>query len=47
MLMLHLQVRLDEVAGLGRLDGAVVVVVELLVEGPDGGEAGLVAHPGL
>ena len=47
MLMLHLQVRLDEVAGLRGLDGAVVVVVELLVEGPDGGEAGLVAHPGL
>ena len=47
MPMLHLQVRLDEVPGLGGLDRAVVVVVELLVERPDGGEAGLVGHPGL
>jgi len=36
------QVAPDEVAGLGRLDGTVVVVVQLFVETPDGLEAGFV-----
>ena len=39
-----LEVSLDEVTSLRGLDGAVVVVVELLVEGPDGGQAHPVLH---
>ena len=40
----YLQVRLDEVPGLGGLYGPVIVVVQLLVQGPDGLQPILVLH---